>query len=211
MKKVLPAILAVVLVLGAGLALAGEGVPSAKCAASVYKEDITPETNIWYNDTALSTVIKTSEKADLIISLTAECALATDVKIKGKGIEDESTSWAQIKIRAWVDDREAEPRLADPGEVVFAHRTMRLKGLLWAPGDVDPGGLLGLDDQYIEIYEKTRTANGFNFVMKNVGAGVHNVTVQIMTDVEPGFDEGKAWAIIGKRTLVVESVRMVND
>lgn len=211
MKKVLPAILAVVLVLGAGLAMAGsngQGVPSAKCAAGWDSVDYDPGVhNVWKDVPGLNTtVIKTSNKADLIISVTAECALVTDVKIKGTGKDETSESMAQIKIRALVDGDEAEP-----GDVTFAYRKMILKGLLWAPADVDQEGLLELPEQYIEIYEETRTSNGFNFVMKNVESGVHEITVQIMTDTKEGFEEADVGAVIGKRTLVVEAVRMAND
>lgn len=219
MKKVLPAIVAVVLVLGAGLAMAGsngQGVPSAKCAAGWDSVDYDPGVhNVWKDVPGLNTtVIKTSNKADLIISVTAECALATDVKIKGTGKDETSESLAQIKIRALVDGDDADAE-AEPGDVVFAYRKMVLKGLLWAPEDfepIDPEGLLELPEQYIEIYEETRTANGFNFVMKDVESGVHEITIQIMTntssDVENGH--GDVGAVIGKRTLVVEAVRMVN-
>ena len=85
------------------------------------------------------------------------------------------------------------------------------KGLLWAPEDVDRDNLLELPEQYIEIYEETRTANGFNFVMKSVESGVHEITVQIMTDAKKGFEKADVRAVIGKRTLVVEAVRMAND
>ena len=86
-----------------------------------------------------------------------------------------------------------------------------LSRILWAPEDIDPDNLLKLPEQYIEIYEETRTSNGFNFVMKNVESGVHEITVQIMTDTKEGFDGANVGAVIGKRTLVVEAVRMVND
>jgi len=215
MRKSILVALAVVLVvaLSAGIVLAGndgQGVPSAKCSASWSETEYDPEPDTWKNVGGLSTQIKTSEKADLIISVTAECALATDVKIKGTGKDEESTSVARIKIRArvWKD---GEWVTAEPGSVVFAKRKMVLKGLLWAPADVDPEDLLKLPEQYIEIYEKTKTANGFNFVLKNVGQGVHDIQIQIKTHTEEGFDGAKVGAVIGKRTLVVESVRMVND
>lgn len=99
---------------------------------------------------------------------------------------------------------------AEPGDVCFAYRKMVLKGLLWSPSQVDPEGLLDLPEQYIEIYEETRTANAFNFILENVGSGVHDVKVQVMTDTLAGFEGASVAATIGHRTLVVEAVRMVN-
>jgi hypothetical protein len=210
MKKVIPAVAVILIMVSAGMAIAGnnngQGVPSAKCSSSWSGVGYTAATDIWIPADGLSSIIKTSEKADLIIGVTAECALTTDVKIKGSGKEETSESMAQIKIRVLVDGEEAEP-----GDVVFAYRKMILKGLLWGPDDVDPEGLLELPEQYIEIYEETRTANAFNFVAKNVGSGVHEIEVQVMTDTTEGFDGGAVGAVLGKRTIVVEAVQMVHD
>jgi hypothetical protein len=212
-KMAIPAITVVLLLIGTGISIAGinngQGVPSAKCSASTSYIGYTKATESWFNADGLSAIIKTSEKADLIISVTAECALATDVKIKGSGKEETSTSMAQIKIKVLVDGMEA-----DPGEVVFAYRKMELKGLLWAPEDfapIDPENLLALPEQYIEIYEETRTANAFNFIAKNVGSGVHDIQVQVMTDASSDFEGARLGAILGKRTLVVEAVQMAHD
>jgi hypothetical protein len=212
-KIAIPAIAVVLLLIGAGITIAGnnngQGVPSAKCSSSWSGIGYTSATEKWFNTDGLSSIIKTSEKADLIISITAECALATDVKIKGSGKEETSTSMAQIKIKVLVDGEEAAP-----GEVVFAYRKMELKGLLWAPDDfdaIDPEGLLDLPEQYIEIYEETRTANAFNFIAKNVGSGVHHIEVQVMTDASADFEGARIGAVLGKRTLVVEAVQMVHD
>lgn len=200
-------------VIGSGLVLAGndngQGTPSAKCSSSWSGVQYAAANERWFNADGLSAIIKTSEKADLIISLTAECALATDVRIKGSGKEETSESMAQIKIKVLVDGEEAMP-----GEVVFAYRKMELKGLLWAPDDfdaIDPDGLLALPEQYIEIYEETRTANAFNFIAKNVGSGVHLVEVQVMTDASADFEGARVGAVLGKRTLVVEAVQMIHD
>ena len=215
MKKLLPAIVAVVLVLGAGLALAHngntQGVPSAKCAASVQGIDYIPNATVnqWEDVPGFYTIIKTSNKADLIISVTAECALATNVTIKGTGGKETSTSDAQLEIRVLVDGDEVNP--ATPGNVTFARRLMVLKGLLYSGSQVEG---TDLPEQYISIYEKTKTANGFNFVMKNVLSGDHNVTVQARAKQEQTGNPKSPVGItpvIGKRTLVVEAVRMVND
>jgi hypothetical protein len=188
----------------------GQGVPSAKTAASWYGLDLTPPVEgVWYEDPYLSTMIKTSEPADLIISVTAETLLVTDVKIKGTGIEEISTSSARVKVCVAVLTDDGW-EIAEPGAVVFNYRLMRLKGLLWSPAQFE--NITELPEQYIEIFEETKSANGFNFVIKNVGSKpVHMVKVLWMVDTLAGFEGGAASAVIGKRTLVVEAVRMVND
>jgi hypothetical protein len=212
MKKFFPALAVIFMLIATGIAFAGsegQGVPSAKCSASAGTIGYTAATDMWYSADGLSTIIKTSEKADLIISLTAECALTTDVKIKGSGKEETSTSMAQIKVRVLVDGEEAYP-----GEINFAYRKMELKGLLWAPENfdpIDPEDLLDLPEQYIEIYEETCSANAFNFIAKNVGSGVHTIEVQVMTDATADFEGARIGATLGKRTLVVEEVQMVHD
>jgi hypothetical protein len=212
-RLVFPAIAVALLLIGTGIAIGGndngQGVPSAKCSSSWSGIGYTSANERWFNADGLSAIIKTSEKADLIISVTAECALVTDVKIKGSGKEESSTSMAQIKIKVLVDGQEAEP-----GDVTFAYRKMELKGLLWAPSDfdpIDPENLLALPEQYIEIYEETRTANAFNFIAKNVGSGVHRIEVQIMTDASADFEGSRIGAVLGKRTLVIEAVQMAHD
>lgn len=224
MKKIIAIVLVVAMVaVGAVVALAGsnsnQGVPSAKATASWDSTDYDPSPGDWV-DVPFGTegvAIKTSEPADLIISFTAEGALATDVKIKGTGEITESTSKAKIEVQALVGtdinkdgdyDDDGEWATAEPGEVVFAYRLMTLKGLLWSPAQV---GMITLPEQWIEIYKETRAAHSFNFVLKNVGSGVHPVKIQVKTEKIAGFEGGTVTTVIGKRTLLVESVRMVND
>lgn len=50
-----------------------------------------------------------------------------------------------------------------------------------------------------------------NFIQKNVGSGVHDIKVQVKTEKLAGFEGGTVAAVLGKTSLVVESVRRVND
>lgn len=209
-RTIILVILAALLAIGSAVAVAAttggnQGVPSAKTSIGSGDVDYDPTPGLWHDVPGLSAVIKTSSVSDLVISVTAESALATDVKISGTGKTETSTSVAQMKIRAIVDDNAAAP--AGPGDVVFNSRLMQLKGLLWSGSDV---GLLDLPTQFIQIYEETRSANAFNFLLPNVGVGVHTVKIQIMTDKSAGFEGGNAGAVIGKRTLVIEAVRLTN-
>ena len=190
MKKLIATALAVVLV--ASFVFAGysaQAIPSTKTA--VASADLDRAVVGEWKD-VLSTQIRVSgDPKDLVIAVTAECALATNVKLHGKG---ESESQAKIMVRALVDDEEV---VAKPGPVVFADRLMKVKG------DLNDS------EAWFEIYMATRNANGFNFIATNVGQGEHNIRVQAK-----GFVEGvppdpeELLALIGNRTLVVNEVNL---
>ena len=215
MKRSFAPILAVALLALGGaviLATSGEqGVPSAK--ASVAYTGVAYDgykTGDWIDVLPLNCVIKTSNVSDLIVSVNMECALVTDVKIKGTGAQETSTSLADIRVRVLVDNGDGNwvPVLPDNGDgVTFASRKMTLSGLLWAGSQL----LLDLPEQYIQIWEKTNSAHSFDFLVPNVGVGVHNVKVQIMTDTLAGYEGAAVGATIGNATLVVEAVRLVNN
>jgi len=194
------------------LATSGEqGVPSAK--SSVAWTEVAYDgstTGTWIDVAPLSCVIKTSNVSDLVISVNAECALVTDVKIKGTGQQESSTSLADIKLRVLVDNGDGVWTVALPGGedgITFSSRKMTLSGLLWSGAQL----LLDLPEQYIQIWEETKSAHSFDFLYPNVGVGVHNVKVQIMTDTTAGFEGADVGATIGDATLVVEAVRLVNN
>lgn len=215
MKKLFSPFLAIALLAFCGaviLATSGEqGVPSAK--ASVAYTGVAydgSKTGGWIDVAPLACVIKTSNVSDLIISVNAECALLTDVKIKGTGQTESSTSLADIRVRVLVDNNDGNwaTVLPDNGDgITFASRKMTLTGLLWSGSQL----LLDLPEQFIQIWERTNSAHSFDFLVPNVGVGVHNVKVQIMTDTLAGFEGADIGATIGDATLVVEAVRLVNN
>ncbi len=215
MKRTLAPILVIALLaLGSAVILATggtQGVPSAKSSVAWTKVAYDgTKTGGWIDVAPLYTTIKTSNVSDLVISVSAECALVTDVKIKGTGQTESSTSMADIKVRVLVDDGAGNWTAADPAGdtgITFASRIMTLTGLLWSGGQL----LLDLPEQYIEIWEKTKSAHSFDYLFPNVGVGVHNVKVQIMTDTQAGFEGADIGATIGNATLVVEAVRLVNN
>lgn len=146
--------------------------------------------------TILDTQIKTSKPQDLIISVTLECALWTNVRTDGN---DMAESMARVKV--WVEIDGAPVAVSsdddgeDQGKVVFCDRTHRQE-------------VTNLDNENhtLEQYLRTRTANGFNWVVLDAGSATHDVEViaQLETEVT-GL--GMAQAGIGKRTLVIDPVR----
>ena len=213
MKKLLLLAMAIVVVatLAVGVTLASgtstQGVPSAKTSVGYSDVDFTNTPNQWVNVPGLDNIIiKTSNASSLVISLTAEADLITDVQLKGTN--QSSTSWAGIQVRALVDGNTATPAI--PGNVTLNYRLMTLSGTLW--GNSTSLLFAGLPNQYIDIYEHTRSANGFNFYVPqvNVGSGVHTITIQAYIDTgSSGLPaNASAGAIIGKRTCIVEADRL---
>ncbi len=207
-----------ILVLGFfGLAICGlyvsgqqQGVPSAKATAEWVGVDYTPPVaGQFYEDIGLKSIIKTSEKADLIVTLSAETCLGTNVKISGTGSPEISISEATVIARIEVYQAGVLEAVAEPGEVVFGDRLVKLRGLLWSGTQL---GMATLPTQFIELYMSTPDAHCFNYVIKDLNSGVHQIRVfwkSTWSGVET--DLGDLTAMVGKRSLVVEAVRMVNS
>jgi hypothetical protein len=167
--------------------------------------------------TLLANSIKTSSQKDLIVDVSLECGLFTKTVAKSKGgTSDTSSASAMIQVRVLIDGRPAEP-----GQVVFARRRQELsatfQGLIDGALSVDPlTGLVVIDETLLEPEEvslllDTLDANSFNFVLSDVGTGVHRVEVQARIDLGAAAQQGEAVAraTIGKGAMTVEEVRMI--
>ncbi|MPZ14815.1 MAG: hypothetical protein GEU73_10415 [Chloroflexi bacterium] len=149
--------------------------------------------------TLLSTSMRTSNTSDLILQVTLECSLVTDVKTVGN---DDSTAMASLVVWVEIDGVAVpvseEPK-ADDGKATFCQRLFRIK-------------TSEFDDQNatIEAFLRTKATHGFNWIALNPGHGIHSIDVKgVLTAMVAG--KGQAQAIVGKRTLVVEPVHMAND
>jgi hypothetical protein len=69
------------------------------------------------------------------------------------------------------------------------------------------------DNATIERYLRTKTANAFNWIQLDAGSGVHDIEVKVQLEghAETETGEAQAKALIGKRTLVIEPVKMPHD
>lgn len=168
------------------------------------------ETNV--TKEVLSATLKTSGPTDLILQLTAECALFTKTVTVGN---DVSEAAARVKFFLKIDGERVLTTSfdqgaigADNGRIVFCDR---LQG-----SETDR---FENENATIRNYLDTRTANAFNWVVTDVGSGIHEIKVfatleASVTDIEseggaelPG-DNGEAQAIIGQRTLVIEPTKL---
>lgn len=153
----------------------------------------------------LTTTIKTSKTTDLLVQLTMECALWTEVV--STTIEDHADgigpfSRAEARVVAWVEVDGVPIRLAedDDGTVVFCDRVHEQE-----ISDIDNS----TGNHTIRQYLATRDANAFNWVLLDAGAGLHTIVVKV--DIEAANTEGAfAEGAVGKRTLIVEPTRFAN-
>ena len=152
--------------------------------------------------TLLSATFRNSTPTDLIIQVTGECALWTDI------VSPESE--AAAKVTVWVEldgvavpvtsDSNADGVFDDPddGRVVFCNRAFRISTPLFV-GDA------------ISLFLKTRSANAFNWGALNVGNGTHTLVVKAQLDTSVTGVGTFAQAAVGKRTLVVQPAKLAND
>ncbi len=144
--------------------------------------------------TVLATTIKTSSPQDLIFAVTLECALWTTVETVGN---DVSEARATVTVSVLFDGVAVPVSGAgDDGRVVFCDRTHRQTTTLF-------------DDENATInqYLATRSANGFNWILPDVGSGVH--TVEVKADLTTfSSDDLFVQAGVGHRTLIVEPTQL---
>lgn len=148
--------------------------------------------------TLLTGTLRSSNPTDLVLQLTLECALWTDVTTVGN---DDQGAEAQVEVWVEVDGEPVDVSSddTDGGRAVFCNRAYEVKTLQFDD-----------EDATIERYLRTRSANAFNWVTLNVGSGIHEITVKAQLDASAS-DNARAKAAIGDRTLVVEPVKMAND
>ena len=179
--------------------------------------------------------IKTANKKDLVIAFTSENTLITDTAVLGSkraGLGDEDVA----SIVVWVEvDGDGEQDTGDeafPGSVTFAERVQymdgRLSDITWTcnpwvdedgnvinpePGDIN-NCILDMPE-YVRLMLETTSANGFNYLALNMESGCHDIKVWATVELKDGaldeVDEENVAAIIGKRTLVIQEVRLIND
>ena len=208
----------------AATALAADSQPSSKVTAKTSRIALVPETTStsgW--TTVLENTIKTANQKDLFIGASLQVGLYTRTLARSKrnavtGLleTDTSIAAATLKVRVLVDGVKAEP-----GTVVFGHRSQTLSATL--EGAIAgcltiQDGIIVLDPacvtpEEIELILETMEAASFNFVAVDVPQGVHLVQVQAQVDTTGSAEAGSfaATATVGKGSMTVESVRLIQD
>ena len=162
----------------------------------------------------LEETIRVSSPADLILQLTAECSIITQVTRGGtQAAEAEATGTVQLWIeidgnRVPVSNQDVDPGQegvqADNGEVVFCDRT-HAASVTDQETDTD-----GTDE--LRDYQRTRHANAFNWLALDAGFNYDTNNDNLLdiavyaryTRQGLASDPTFADAFVGKRTLIVE-------
>ena len=144
----------------------------------------------------LEEIVKTSKPTDLILGVTAESSIITEVTTVGN---DTQTATGRIEVFIAIDGKVVptvgNPPQMDPGTVVFANRTYERQTTLFDD-----------EDATIRTFVDTRHAAGFNWMAFNVGSGTHSIQVfAVYTEKETA--RGMAKGVIGTRSLIVEPVK----
>lgn len=167
--------------------------PADKVAASGSDVLVTdPGTAI----TILKETLRTSSPADLILGVTLECSIATDLTTVGNDSEQ-----AEGRVRVWVeiDGKPVPVAGEDDGRVTFCNQAYHRDTTNFDD-----------EDATIRTYLLTAAANGFNWLALNLGNGIHTVEVKAEL-TETATNENTADAAIGRRTLMIEPVKAAND
>lgn len=151
----------------------------------------------------LTQTIKTANQKDLLIDVSLLSGLYTETNVKSSGgTKDTSAAVAAVLLRVEVDDT-----AAFPGWIIFNARAQvlsaKLQGIL-----VD--GVVTAPEE-IGLIIGTLSANSFNFIVPDLGAGMHTVEVSALCVTFAASQTGsaKAKAVIGLGSVTIEEVRMV--
>lgn len=146
--------------------------------------------------TILAHTMRTSTTADVVFAVTAECAIATEVKTVGN---DDQSAEGVVDVWVEVDGVPVAVATGDNGRVTFCNEAHRRVTTLFDD-----------EDATIETFDRSKQANGFNWTRLNMGNGIHKIEVKAQL-TETATNKATADAAIGKRTLTVAPTHMAND
>jgi len=168
-----------------------------------------PDAGAWV--TVLETTIKPPGGKDLFIGVSAQSEIINVNNNAATGAITVSAAIGEILIRVLVDGK-----LATPGVIVLnaiEHEVFtRLSTQLSNCTEVDVGPNAGKvtctsTPGLLETIFLDASANGFNFIMQDVGTGVHDIKVQAQFFAASTLGSF-AEAILGPRTVTVEQVAL---
>jgi len=144
--------------------------------------------------TILSATFRNSNPTDLMIQVTSECALWTNIASPEGSAAATVTVWVELDgmpVPVTNDPAQGGP---DDGRVVFCNRDFRILAPLSPP-------------ELIQLFLKSKSANAFNWVALNVGSGIHQLAVKARLEQSTG-GLGFAQSAVGRRTLIVEPAKL---
>lgn len=165
----------------------------------------------------LSVVMKTSKPEDLILQVTLECTIFTQLDTGGSTAPGATSSaYSHGSVQVWVtvdgnivpiSDSSMPPQNpadqtvgTDADKVTFCDREYQ-RTVTDGENPLD-----GLDRT--QDYIRTKSSHAFNWIRLNTGSGTHTIRVLAnLTAVAMGQMDTTAQALVGNRTLIVEPTK----
>ncbi len=194
-KTLLAVIAAAVVSVGLSVNFAGAaGTPADKVAAAGATPEVAAPGEAV---TLLSEQIRTSNTSDLILGVTSECVITTELTTEGNDLAN-----ARGTVDEWIEiDGNPVPVSTEDedGKVTFCDHFQERE-------------TTNLDDEdaTIRTLDEIGTSNAFNWLALNVGNGIH--TIELKADLTTSMtDNADAMAAVGKRTLIIEPTHAAHD
>ncbi|HVF04728.1 MAG TPA: hypothetical protein VNA20_07810 [Frankiaceae bacterium] len=186
------------------------GIPANKVAASGSGTEVVHAAT---DTLLLSETVKINNPTDLVIGVSAECAILTQVTNSANGQTERA--FGEVKIYVTINGKRVPVADddSDQGRVVFCNRAQEQQ---WTDTATGPNAGDDADDQLRQFID-TRTANAFTWLAMNIGTeyggtqnNVHKIEVWADWDVAESAN-AVAKAAVGNRTLILEPVKAAND
>ena len=180
----------------------------------------------------MSTQIKTSNVTDLFAGVSLVTGIYTSTTVKGNTTGATSTAVAEgtVRVRALLDpsslqcqtDCTSYRTLPDLNHgVVFDQRIQTLSanlGFIFTGQCAADPTTCTLTPEQITLVLDTSAAHAFNFLLPNVGVGIHTLVIQaqistentsVMSNTNGGVSASNA--LFGLGSLTIDAVRLVNS
>ena len=172
--------------------------------------------------------LKTSKPTDLMMHVSAECEVFTQHTRDGKT----SINQAAGSARLWLEfdgkivpiqsaseppqDPAAQPSGDESDKVTFCEREEEYNKTDNSLVCLEPAPPAPLPNQceFESWFQRTKSANAFNWVRLNAGSGEHTIVLRgdvITSNSSSAGDLSDVRAAVGNRTLIVEPTKMSND
>lgn len=177
-------------------------------------DNITPVND---DGTILTAFLKTSKPTDLMLHVTLECSINTELTTSDSGELSEAS--ANIDVWVEIDDKvvpiksvssppQSPPSLLPPGAEETEAATFCNRTYGRTVTDQDGDGTIDREDDYI----RTKSTHAFNWLALNVGSDPAPHKVEVVADFDRAtVGDARVFAQIGNRTLIVEPAKLAND
>lgn len=147
--------------------------------------------------TLLTTTMKNPGSKALVLSVTLECSILTDLTTVGNDLSE-----AEAKAEVWVEVNGETVAVSDDpasGRVTFCEREYQRETRMWED-----------EEAVIDDFIRTKASHGFNWVALHDGSG--DKVIEVKAELtRNSTDNAVAALVIGHRTLIVEPADVSHD